>query len=1822
MALPPPSDGAAGGAGVSDRSADDERIAELIRLKPAERTGFFGGDVSAQQYFEETVAFLLEREHWYCRFPSLARELVYLYCWIGNAEVDKVFAEIASQLSRCTTCVDVYQSSQAEKQAALLEDFEEGQVQKFFADLAKYDEQRLLSELGRADDSATVAYPTALLGSPALYRAVGAWGKKSQVESVPLTIQGGRPLPGLLLLLVHPDVVVRAWADATLEEADPPPTGSEQLDAYEDAMDFLLATMSSDRFWVHRHGQAGAGPAPDAEWPLARCEFWAGFPSVLRRFDAAAVERLLSRHGALVDMASRAVRGDLFWSAARILRILLSAARAATWAQAGIRPRLLVSLLVERCEQPGCEAAVQNACMDLLPIVVSSISDGERGERRQQRAAALRFLLVNGPSAAFPSPSNAVALRLLRAGIDDDILDPDEDEDEAETAAAEVEHVAWCGPLVKLTCSLGSPLEPKELEQATDFLAATFASDGTALLSAALAAARGEEQRKPRLHWAAWEALCGPHPLVVHVDGVHPKILLAVVRAVSASAALSPADAAAAEALEAARGCAARLLSAVAARRSDVALDPLFRDPSGCLVALFAGAHGGCREAVSSVLLARHPNDVGSLAALRAYASAQPAAVRAGLVAAVEGAARAGPVNAARSLRSLFLALQHALPGLPDLETSGELLLKAAWRLAMECLACAASLRAAAPGAYEPVTVALLEGLREVLAAASRAEASPLLGDLAASFPRWAAPLARLGVQDSQPAIRRRWATVFADALELAARSLPGPLALPTPSSGGPADVLSDEQKYRLAELLPAVAEAARAPPSWANWPSRGSPAPQPPGPAPPALPPSSAATTTKRASSIPAPASPGPSTRGRSCCPRATPAPAPSKPLYPVFRVRPADQAGAAPPAPSGTAPSKPAAAVNNTFPPPESSFLRTRAHCAFGVQATCTPHPPPLARRRTSHGLPLRRPRPPPVAQASSSSSAATQPHDSRAGLPAGRSEAAHPAPPARAAFNLSDVIADTVALASSIPPAPPRDRPPPPPRAPPPAPAPQRDPSAAAAARKRTPSPESRRADTASPEPWISPAPAPQPANDREHQTAQPFVRGSSPGAQQAAARGPTPPPEMEEGEWAEDAEAEAEAAKHRARARELAAAAVRKPDRRPAKMMNLEEVGVRQTDLQSARHSRLDQERDVASRLKPTLDTLHRTVLSWGLSEIRQEAPVQPLKPVPRSFPPSMPTAPLQTAEREGDDGDGAALQAKLRSVDRVDSFHFATLQLRTVPQGSASLTDHDVVLLTEDTAAARDDALTCLARRAEVERVELPANPAGGRGPRADPRAVRLKLYLDRSGYGVDRRQVMLQRLRVDSRWRLRKLHNLVTVHREYQALLSARHLTLLPHILDPAKHPPVLSPPPAAGSASILPAPFRNQIDKEFNESQRRAILHVGTSLSRGFCLLQGPPGTGKTRTVVAVISALLMRAAAQRVGPNAAPAAVAAAMLPAPDLSNPDMARTESLPRFGASQSGPAARILVCAPSNAAIDELVSRLCAGLPGPDGKNLVPPRGTVIRLGVPQGGSPGPVHIETLVEEAISGTAAQSSTEGMPSVEQLEMELAAAQEAFSADIALLQRLNEALAGPGNAAPPELTAEEKTDDTLGRQGDNKQLLPMSERAAACRRRLDSTRAHKEHAPFGQVVREDAEWAGGGGGAGPEAAERARAGFERLRAEGRVCAGELRELAASSGLRSGKWLLFATPAQVDEWWAKVARGVARGQLGPAAKVAPRGGQRVICAYTADCLDEPDVRRVREALRALGFAGTLRYKADLYTALEIYAENPWGLPVSMYSL
>ncbi|GAA6017752.1 hypothetical protein JCM10207_000484 [Rhodosporidiobolus poonsookiae] len=186
-----------------------------------------------------------------------------------------------------------------------------------------------------------------------------------------------------------------------------------------------------------------------------------------------------------------------------------------------------------------------------------------------------------------------------------------------------------------------------------------------------------------------------------------------------------------------------------------------------------------------------------------------------------------------------------------------------------------------------------------------------------------------------------------------------------------------------------------------------------------------------------------------------------------------------------------------------------------------------------------------------------------------------------------------------------------------------------------------------------------------------------------------------------------------------------------------------------------------------------------------------------------------------------------------------------------------------------------------------------------------------------------------------TRWELVKLANLSTVHREYAALQALEWVDLCPQILNPR-------PPPAIkADARTL-----QQAMQAYKVNEPQAMAIHGALRTEGFSLIQGPPGTGKTSTIVGLVGAFVD--------------------------SRPRIAIPIAAGRQTDSYNiPPVAKVLLCAPSNAAVDEVAKRLKEGVRLMDGSLYVP---KVVRIGADSAIdiSVKDVFIDELVERAMSG----------------------------------------------------------------------------------------------------------------------------------------------------------------------------------------------------------------------------------------------------------
>ncbi|CAH9118726.1 unnamed protein product [Cuscuta europaea] len=286
---------------------------------------------------------------------------------------------------------------------------------------------------------------------------------------------------------------------------------------------------------------------------------------------------------------------------------------------------------------------------------------------------------------------------------------------------------------------------------------------------------------------------------------------------------------------------------------------------------------------------------------------------------------------------------------------------------------------------------------------------------------------------------------------------------------------------------------------------------------------------------------------------------------------------------------------------------------------------------------------------------------------------------------------------------------------------------------------------------------------------------------------------------------------------------------------------------------------------------------------------------------------------------------------IMSVERIDDFHM----IRCVHEdfgnnGSRSCSENDLILLTRQPL---QDSPPDAHMVGKVERSE--------RDNKKGSSIVVVRLYLQNKASHINKaRKLLFER----SKWCISRLMSITPQLREFQALSSIKEIPLQAVILNPTSHGHSQK---CSNNLSKLTQKLCQVLKTEYNESQLEAINSaVGPfDPKKDFelSLIQGPPGTGKTKTILAIVSGLLsfckmkgnttptsaVPKAASLFGGSSRPQ-VSIAVATARAWQNAALARQmqddvdKTKNNMGSCSRG---RILICAQSNAAVDELVSRI-------------------------------------------------------------------------------------------------------------------------------------------------------------------------------------------------------------------------------------------------------------------------------------------------------
>ncbi|KAL7787987.1 SEN1 N terminal domain-containing protein [Trichoderma ceciliae] len=335
------------------------------------------------------------------------------------------------------------------------------------------------------------------------------------------------------------------------------------------------------------------------------------------------------------------------------------------------------------------------------------------------------------------------------------------------------------------------------------------------------------------------------------------------------------------------------------------------------------------------------------------------------------------------------------------------------------------------------------------------------------------------------------------------------------------------------------------------------------------------------------------------------------------------------------------------------------------------------------------------------------------------------------------------------------------------------------------------------------------------------------------------------------------------------------------------------------------------KEMRARLIPPMDRLHNTILAWDIFHGGNDPPNGPkasevaTKYVdPRSYQetffPLLASEAWRSFVTSKDEITAQTFGMKIASRASVDSYLEVTFTMPIAQNRDRGVFEGDILLVSEaENPLVGESAKHCLARVHRItykkDTIEVTYRVASRNNP------LSPTLTPGATVYGV-------------------KITNMATIEREYAALESLQYYDLMDEILK-AEPSPILR----YGEERV------SSYMGNWALNRRQALAVLGAQENDGFTLIQGPPGTGKTKTIVAMVGALLSEQLAQ--------VPIAATGMP---LGVP--MRPSGVPAGNQARSK---KLLVCAPSNAAVDELVLRLKSGIKTVNGKSR---NINVLRLG--------------------------------------------------------------------------------------------------------------------------------------------------------------------------------------------------------------------------------------------------------------------------------
>ncbi|KAF8516825.1 SEN1 N terminal-domain-containing protein [Hysterangium stoloniferum] len=354
------------------------------------------------------------------------------------------------------------------------------------------------------------------------------------------------------------------------------------------------------------------------------------------------------------------------------------------------------------------------------------------------------------------------------------------------------------------------------------------------------------------------------------------------------------------------------------------------------------------------------------------------------------------------------------------------------------------------------------------------------------------------------------------------------------------------------------------------------------------------------------------------------------------------------------------------------------------------------------------------------------------------------------------------------------------------------------------------------------------------------------------------------------------------------------AKKKAERRSIKLMEPRFTG---QNVALDRIRKREEAQRATLRMKPDLRPLHRIILSWNYDHDGPEPPTSGNHPIYNSVPDDFESdetyqnifEPLLTLECwtqliKSKEETTEMLICTIHSRQYIDEWLELDVSMTERIPDKWRLAETDIVLL------RRTAGQTCILTKVQG----------------SNRRGMEIQATL-RCLASIDHVDVGLH---INTRWKLTRVFSISTIAREFAALKALPYFDFYPDIVRPR----------LARTPNLSPSQIQRAMNShQVNEPQAIAIL--GSLQTAGFSLIQGPPGTGKTWTICGIVGAFIS--------------------------SRPRPATIIQAGRNSISEKSAPLKILVCAPSNAAIDEVAKRLRDGVRTSDGTLTIP---NIVRVG--------------------------------------------------------------------------------------------------------------------------------------------------------------------------------------------------------------------------------------------------------------------------------